>query len=73
MWNIINMCGTGGCQDFLRWANLSNGIMPRTGDLVIMASLASASLATFGMTAIVSGKNRLKDQGSYKNGEDPAH
>ena len=40
----------------------TNGSMPRTGDIVIMASLASASLATFGMTAIVSGKNKLRDQ-----------
>lgn len=40
----------------------TNGGMPHTGDVVIMASLASASLATFGMTAIVSGKNKLKKQ-----------
>ena len=24
VWSITNMCGTGGCQDFFRWANLSN-------------------------------------------------
>lgn len=39
----------------------TSGDMPRTGDLVIMASLASASLATLGMTAIVHGKNKMKD------------
>lgn len=39
----------------------TSGDMPRTGDLVIMASLASASLATLGMTAIVSGKNKMKN------------
>ena len=49
--------------------NATNGSMPRTGDLVIMASLASASLATFGMTAIVSGKNKLKDRDEADNDE----
>ena len=34
----------------------SGGNMPKTGDLIVMASLASASLATLGATSIVSGK-----------------
>lgn len=29
VWSITNMCGTGGCQDFFRWANLSNGMTDR--------------------------------------------
>lgn len=38
------------------------GIMPKTGDLIVMASLASASLATLGATSIVSGKHKLNQQ-----------
>ena len=34
--------------------------MPKTGDLIVMASLASASLAAFGVTAVASGANGLK-------------
>ena len=40
----------------------SGGNMPRTGDLIVMASLASASLATLGATSIVSGKHKLDQQ-----------
>ena len=40
----------------------SGGNMPRTGDLIVMASLASASLATLGATSIVSGKHKLDKQ-----------
>lgn len=40
----------------------SGGNMPKTGDLIVMASLASASLATLGATSIVSGKHRLDQQ-----------
>ena len=29
VWSITNMCGTGGCQDFFRWANLSNSMSDR--------------------------------------------
>ena len=29
VWSITNMCGTGGCQDFFRWANLSNNMTDR--------------------------------------------
>lgn len=29
VWSITNMCGTGGCQDFFRWANLSNNMIDR--------------------------------------------
>ena len=29
VWSITNMCGTGGCQDFFRWANLSNSMTDR--------------------------------------------
>lgn len=29
VWSITNMCGTGGCQDFFRWANLSNDMTDR--------------------------------------------
>ena len=47
----------------------SGGIMPKTGDLIVMASLASASLATLGATSIVSGKHKL-DQESKAAGED---
>ena len=47
----------------------SDGIMPKTGDLIVMASLASASLATLGATSIVSGKHKL-DQESKAAGED---
>ena len=36
--------------------------MPKTGDLIVMASLASASLATLGATSIVSGKHKLDHQ-----------
>ena len=43
--------------------------MPKTGDLIVMASLASASLATLGATSIVSGKHRL-DQQKKASGED---
>lgn len=47
----------------------SGGNMPKTGDLIVMASLASASLATLGATSIVSGKHKL-DQESKAAGED---
>lgn len=47
----------------------SGGNMPKTGDLIVMASLASASLATLGATSIVSGKHKL-DQQSKAAGED---
>lgn len=40
----------------------SVGNMPKTGDLIVMASLASASLATLGATSIVSGKHKLDQQ-----------
>ena len=43
--------------------------MPKTGDLIVMASLASASLATLGATSIVSGKHKL-DQQNKAAGED---
>ncbi len=42
--------------------NASGGNMPKTGDLIVMASLASASLATLGATSIVSGKHKLDQQ-----------
>lgn len=29
VWSITNMCGTGGCRDFFRWANLSNDMSDR--------------------------------------------
>lgn len=29
VWSITNMCGTGGCRDFFRWANLSNDMTDR--------------------------------------------
>lgn len=47
----------------------SGGNMPKTGDLIVMASLASASLATLGATSIVSGKRKL-DQQKKSAGED---
>ena len=47
----------------------SGGNMPKTGDLIVMASLASASLATLGATSIVSGKHKL-DQQNKTSGED---
>ena len=47
----------------------SGGNMPKTGDLIVMASLASASLATLGATSIVSGKHTL-DQQKKASGED---
>lgn len=47
----------------------SGGNMPKTGDLIVMASLASASLATLGATSIVSGKHKL-DQQKRASGED---
>ncbi len=40
----------------------SGGNMPKTDDLIVMASLASASLATLGATSIVSGKHNLDQQ-----------
>lgn len=40
----------------------SGGNMPKTGDLIVMASLASASLATLGAASIVSGKHKLDQQ-----------
>lgn len=40
----------------------TGGNMPKTGDLIVMASLASASLATLGATSIVSGKHKLEQQ-----------
>lgn len=49
--------------------NSSGGNMPKTGDLIVMASLASASLATLGATSIVSGKHKL-DQQKKTSGED---
>lgn len=49
--------------------NSSGGNMPKTGDLIVMASLASASLATLGATSIVSGKHKL-DQQNKAAGED---
>lgn len=48
---------------------VSGGNMPKTGDLIVMASLASASLATLGATSIVSGKCKL-DQQKKSAGED---
>ena len=50
-------------------AGNNGGIMPKTGDLIVMASLASASLATLGATSIVSGKHKL-DQENKAAGED---
>lgn len=50
-------------------AKASGGNMPKTGDLIVMASLASASLATLGATSIVSGKHKL-DQQNKTAGED---
>lgn len=47
----------------------SGGNMPKTGDLIVVASLASASLATLGATSIVSGKHKL-DQQKKASGED---
>lgn len=47
----------------------SGGNMPKTGDLIVMASLASASLATLGATSIVGGKHKL-DQQKKSAGED---
>ena len=47
----------------------SGGNMPKTGDIIVMASLASASLATLGATSIVSGKHKL-DQQKKSAGED---
>ncbi len=47
----------------------SDDNMPKTGDLIVMASLASASLATLGATSIVSGKHKL-DQQKKASGED---
>ena len=47
----------------------SGGNMPRTGDLIVMASLASASLATLGATSIVSSKHKL-DKENKAAGED---
>lgn len=43
-------------------AGTNGGNMPKTGDLIVMASLASASLATLGATSIVSGKHKLDQQ-----------
>lgn len=48
---------------------VSGGNMPKTGDLIVMASLASASLATLGATSIVGGKRKL-DQQKKSAGED---
>ncbi len=50
-------------------AGSNRGNMPKTGDLIVMASLASASLATLGATSIVSGKHKL-DQQKKASGED---
>lgn len=50
-------------------AGTNGGNMPKTGDLIVMASLASASLATLGATSIVSGKHKL-DQQNRTAGED---
>lgn len=47
----------------------SGGNMPKMGDLIVMASLASASLATLGATSIVSGKHKL-DRQKKASGED---
>lgn len=47
----------------------SGGNMPKTGDVIVMASLASASLATLGATSIVSGKHKL-DQQKKASGKD---
>ena len=47
----------------------SGGNMPKTGDLIVMVSLASASLATLGATSIVSGKHKLYQQ-KKASGED---
>lgn len=48
----------------------SDGNMPKTGDLIVMASLASASLATLGATSIVSGKHKLDQQKKASGGDD---
>ncbi len=47
----------------------SGGNMPKTGDLIVMASLASASLATLGATSIVSGKHKLDQQKKASGGD----
>ena len=47
----------------------SGGNMPKTGDLIVMASLASASLATLGATSIVSGKHKLDQQKRASGGD----
>lgn len=50
-------------------AKTATGNMPKTGDLIVMTSLASASLATLGATSIVSGKHKL-DRQNKAAGED---
>lgn len=51
-------------------AGNNGGIMPKTGDLIVMASLASASLATLGATSIVSGKHKLDQQKKFAGQND---
>ena len=59
----------GGATTTTTTTKASGGNMPKTGDLIVMASLASASLATLGATSIVSGKHKL-DQQNKTAGED---
>lgn len=50
-------------------ATESHGGLPKTGDVIVMASLASASLATLGATAIVHGKRGLKRDEAHRDDE----
>lgn len=59
----------GGATTTTTTTTTSGGNMPKTGDLIVMASLASASLATLGATSIVSGKHKI-DQQKKSAGED---
>lgn len=43
--------------------------MPKTGDLIVMAGLASASLAAFGVTAVASGAKGLKRNNDHHDEE----
>lgn len=41
VWSITNMCGTGGCRDFFRWANLSNDMSDREFVTALSNSVAN--------------------------------
>ena len=54
VWSITNMCGTGGCRDFFRWANLSNDMSDREFVTALSNSVVNNVATKFFKSASVS-------------------